>query len=90
MHRVEILRKTFVRGQLVQPGDVVELDTPDYNAFLYMAKAKDAAEAVGGPPVADHREAELQRRLSKRGQPQPPPVEIVEPAATDDDDGGAE
>lgn len=89
MHQVEILRKCFIKGQVAQPGDVVELDTYDYNAFLYMGKARDLP--VGQPPVADQREEELTRRMHKRDLPQPPGVDIVQPDDDDeeeDDDGG--
>lgn len=77
MHRAVILRRTYVKGELKKPGDIVELDEPDFNAFLHFAKAKPAPP-VGDAPKADERESELQSRMSKRKQPKAPKKEVVD------------
>lgn len=74
-YRMEILRNTFVGGEMRRTGEVVEVNEIDRNTFLHFAKAKDLPPE--GPPVADQREKELTDRMEKRRRPKAPKYEVI-------------
>lgn len=52
--RVRVLRSMFVRGQLVEPGDVIEVDELVAGRLIGMGKAAPAGrETAAAAPVAE-------------------------------------
>lgn len=53
---VEITRNTFVKGELAEPGDVVQVDVSDYRVLVGSGKAKpaDAGAKVGKAKPEPH------------------------------------
>jgi hypothetical protein len=62
MRTIEIIRATVAGGKRVGVGEVVEL--ADHHATELIALGK--AVPIVDPPVADNRDAEVEKKTSKR------------------------